>query len=311
MHFNRLENDLKHLTTLVENRTIYSANNSELNLFETHQEAYKVSLTFNEPIIACMIQGKKVMHLDNMPGFDFFPNQSVVLAPGKEMIIDFPEADLINPTRCLALALDQATIRETVAFFNSKTSIENDGSNSQWNLDRDHINSAYLDHNVEINILVNRLVTTFKATNHSKDALLELMIKELIVRLLQTKAKGSILQGLDGLFNNNRIAASTKYIREHLTEKLSIEDLAKRSYMSVSNFYKSFKNTIGESPVDYINAERIKFAKRLILSTNKQLADIAFLSGFNNVSYFNRQFKKQEHMTPNAYREVVRNKHYC
>lgn len=309
MKTNGFENDLNHLTTLVENRTIYSANNSELNLFETHQAAYKVSLTFQEPIIASMIQGKKVMHIDDMPGFDFFPDQSVVLAPGKEMIIDFPEADFTNPTRCLALALDPTTISETVAFFNSKTAIENDQTNNQWNLNRDPINPAYLDHTIEINGLINRLVTTFKANNQSKDALLELMIKELIVRLLQTKAKGSILQGLDGLFNTNRIAASTKYIREHLTEKLTIEELAKRSYMSVSNFYKSFKNTVGESPVDYINSERIKFAKHLIISTNKQLADIAFQSGFNNVSYFNRQFKKQEHMTPNAYREAVRNKH--
>lgn len=310
MNFNRTENNLKRLSTLVENRTIYAANNSELNLFETHEEAYKVSLTFQEPIIASMIEGKKVMHLDNMPSFDFFPDQSVVLAPGTEMIIDFPDADLAHPTRCLALALDSSTISETLAFFNSKTAIENDGTNDKWSLETDSVNSTHLAHNTEINLLVNRLVTTFKTANRSKDVLLELMVKELIIRLLQTKAKGSILQGLDGLFNNNRIAASVKFIRDHLTEKLSIEDLAKHSYMSVSNFYKSFKNTIGESPVDYINSERIKFAKQLIVSTDKQLADIAFLSGFNNVSYFNRQFKKQEHITPNAYREAARRRHY-
>jgi len=74
--------------------------------------------------------------------------------------------------------------------------------------------------------------------------------------------------------------------------------------MSSSHFHKQFKNTLGISPIDYVNSERIKFSKRLIAEDTKRLlSDIAFLSGFNSVSYFNRQFKKQELVAPSKYRK--------
>ena len=54
------------LTTLVENRTTYNAEFAELNIYETHKYAEKVSLTFDFPIIASMLTGKKIMHIDNL-----------------------------------------------------------------------------------------------------------------------------------------------------------------------------------------------------------------------------------------------------
>ena len=75
---------------MVENRTTYSADYAELNIYETHAYAEKVSLTFDFPIIASMLTGKKVMHIDGFDAFDFFPGESVVMPTNKEMIIDFP-----------------------------------------------------------------------------------------------------------------------------------------------------------------------------------------------------------------------------
>jgi len=292
------------LSTLVENRTVYSSENSELNIFETYQAAEKVHLKFDVPIIASMLTGKKIMHLDGMPAFDFFPGESVVLPPSQEMVIDFPLATLESPTQCLALAIEPAKISETIREFEGLVTV---GNEQKFNLDFD-VSSSHLDHNKDIDYLVGRLLTTFTNNSKSKDVLVDLMIKELIVRLLQTKAKQNILIGTGDLFNNNRIAHIVKYIREHLTEQISVDKLAGRACMSVSHFHKIFKNTLGESPVDYINFERIKFAKKLMANTNKKLSEIAFLSGFNNVSYFNRQFKKHEMISPSQYRRLLNSK---
>ena len=79
---NQHKNNRK-LTTLVENRTTYSADYAELNIYETHTFAEKVSLTFNYPIIASMLTGKKKMHIDGFEAFDFFPGESVVM-PAKK-----------------------------------------------------------------------------------------------------------------------------------------------------------------------------------------------------------------------------------
>ncbi|WP_225035783.1 AraC family transcriptional regulator N-terminal domain-containing protein [Winogradskyella sp. SM1960] len=289
------------LTTLVENRTTYNAEYAELNIYETHAIAEKVSLTFDFPIIASMLTGKKIMHLDGFESFDFFPGESVVMPTNKEMIIDFPIATKHKPTQCLALGIDAFKILEVVEKFNHNVAIDNENNN--WDLDK---TTSHLINNVAVNHLLERLTYTFTNSNKSKDALLDLMIQELIIRLLQTKAKSLIVNDTD-IFNDTRIGTVIKFIKENLTNKdITVDQLAKKAYMSTSHFHKQFKNTLGISPIDYINSEKIKFSKKLIkTSQNMRMSDIAFQSGFNNTSYFNRQFKKMEMMTPQQFKASI------
>jgi AraC-like DNA-binding protein len=282
------------LTTLVENKTTYNAEYAELNIYETHTFAEKVALKFDFPIIASMLTGQKVMHLKGMPAFDFYPGESVVMPANQEMIIDFPIATIDNPTQCLALGIDHAKINEVANHFNEKIKIQNEEEDFSLNEIPSHLT----------NYLVERLIHTFTQSNKSKDILLDLMIQELIVRLLQTKAKYSILNDKDGLLSDTRIGMVIKYIKNHLTEKnMSVEMLAKKAHMSSSHFHKKFKNTLGVSPIDYINSEKIKFAKKLIKDHhNLFISEIAYKAGFNNVSYFNRQFKKLEMITPHQFK---------
>ncbi|MEY8849188.1 AraC family transcriptional regulator [Psychroserpens sp. XS_ASV72] len=291
------------LTTLVENRTTYNAEYAELNIYETHVYAEKVSLTFDFPIIASMLTGKKIMHIDGFEAFDFFPGESVVMPTNKEMVIDFPLATQEQPTQCLALGIDASKIDEVVAKFNNHVAIENENNN--WNLDE---TASHLINNIDVNHLIERLTYTFTNNNKSKDVLLDLMIQELIVRLLQTKAKSLIINDPHQIFNDTRIGTVIKYIKENLTNKdLSVDVLAEKAYMSTSHFHKQFKNTLGVSPIDYINSEKIKFSKKLMKEhSGYRMSEIAFKSGFNNTSYFNRQFKKMEMMTPQQFKSSIK-----
>ena len=291
------------LNTLVENRTTYSAEYAELNIFETNVVSEKVSLTFDFPIIATMLTGRKRMHLEGKEAFDFIPGESVIMPTGKEMVIDFPIASIENPTQCLALGIDTMKISDVVETYNQSVSIENDNDN--WNLDASTI---HLTNNADINILVNRLVTTF--TNNcvrSKDVLLDLMIQELIIRLLQTKAKSIFCNGFNDLFNDTRIGFVINYIKKNLTNKdLTVDVLAEKACMSTSHFHKKFKATLGISPIDFVNSEKIKFAKKLIKKhSGYHMSEIAFKSGFNNTSYFNRQFKKNELITTQQFKKSI------
>tara|TARA_Y100000589_G_C27165875_1_gene634724 strand:- start:929 stop:1849 length:921 start_codon:yes stop_codon:yes gene_type:complete len=292
------------LTTLVENRTTYNAEYAELNIYETHAYAEKVSLTFGFPIIASMLTGKKIMHIDGFESFDFFPGESVVMPTNKEMVIDFPLATEEKPTQCLALGIDAFKIEEIVQKFNQNVAIENENNN--WDLDH---TASHLINNLDVNHLIERLTYTFTNNNKSKDVLLDLMIQELIVRLLQTKAKSLIINDTNNIFNDTRIGTVIKFIKDNLTNKdITVDQLAKKAYMSTSHFHKQFKNTLGVSPIDYINSEKIKFAKKLIKeSKDVRMSEIAFKSGFNNTSYFNRQFKKMEMMTPAQFKSSIAN----
>ena len=293
----------RNLTTLVENKSTYNSSYSELNIFETHAFAEKVSLQFDFPIIASMLTGKKIMHLKGVAPFEFFPGETVIIPSNEEMIIDFPLATRQDPTQCLALAIDPEKIKEITTTFNQEVQIEDENSN--WSLDNV---SSHLTNQPEVNHLVQRLVHTFTNNNKSKDAILDLMIKELIVRLLQTNAKQLLLKEGDTIFTDTRIGTVIKFIQNNLANQdITVDTLANEANMSSSHFHKQFKNTLGISPIDYVNSERIKFSKRLIAEDTKRLlSDIAFLSGFNSVSYFNRQFKKQELVAPSKYRKIIR-----
>lgn len=301
---NKHKNQRK-LTALVENHTIYNANSSELNIFETHTVAEKVSLEIDAPILASMITGKKIMHLEGMPSFNFFPGESVVLPRNKNMIIDFPEATADNPTQCLALAIDPFKIKEVSDLFNENTVIDFT-ENSSWNLDS---KSFHLDNTNGIQQLVGRLIYLFTEGNKSKDVFIDFTLKELIIRLLQTKARAALIKNTAACnLNDNRIAFAINYIKEHLTENISIDKLVEKTSLSKSYFFKVFKNTLGLSPIDYLTSERINFSKNLMKTTNFQVAEIAYKSGFSSPSYFSKLFKRHERITPGEFKKRISNK---
>lgn len=293
------------LTTLVENKTTYTSEYADLSIFETHKISTDIKLNFDDIIIASMLSGKKTMNIDNGEYFDFIPGESLIVPKNKDLIIDFPEASIKNPTQCLALTLEQAKVNEVVYNFNKSTTIERENNN--WNL-TDLF--SHLTNNTEIDFLVSRLTNTFIKNPSSKDVLLDLMIQELIIRLLQSNARQLIIKNTDGFFNDTRIGFTVKYIKEHLTEsELTLDKMASKACMSKSHFIKKFKNTLGVTPIDFLNSEKIKFAKNLIKNhPNERISNIAYKSGFNNVSYFNRLFKKTEMITPQQFKNTfVRN----
>ncbi len=291
------------ITTLIENKTSYSANSSQLNVFETFKSCSRVGLTFNQPVVVSMVMGKKVMHLEEKPRFDFYPGESVILPANKDMLIDFPDACLSSPTQCIALELERKSIVETVGLFNQKTVIEYDENKWDFNQSGSHLNN-----DESLNQLMFRIVQTFTSKQGSKDILIDLMVKELIVRLIQSESRHAILNSTQELQTNNRIAFVVSFIKENLHHDLSIQQLAEKAYMSESHFFRVFRNTMGCTPTAFINQERIKKAKELINSSNKSIQVISDMIGFNNVSYFNRIFKKIVNQSPGKYRASQKNK---
>lgn len=94
-----------------------------------------------------------------------------------------------------------------------------------------------------------------------------------------------------------------KYIENHYIDKITIEDIAREAGLSQSHFMKYFKNTMGTSFIDYLNEYRLTMASRLLVSSDSSILDIASEVGFENLSYFNRTFKKRFGMTPREYRK--------
>ncbi len=288
------------LELVVENRTAYTLDSAELNIYETHQAAKNVELTFENPVLASMIRGKKVMHLSNSPSFDFFPGESVIVPAHQTMKIDFPEAHLHNPTQCLALAISPNKIRTIVETLNERTPLVD--NQEGWQFTNDNF---YFTNEAAIHQLIGRLIYIFTENNAAKDYFANLVLQELIVRLMQTKARMVLTTNLQQLANTNRLAYAVKYVQENIHRNLTIKELADKACMSEPNFFRCFKQQYGITPVEYINQQRIQLATRLLYNTSYSISDICFACGYNHLNYFLKVFKKATGDTPANYRKKI------
>ncbi|MFN8303601.1 MAG: AraC family transcriptional regulator [Saprospiraceae bacterium] len=268
-------------------------------MYETKHLARQVELSFNYTVLASMLRGKKVMHLRDS-SFDFFPGESVVLPPGELMRIDFPEATADNPTQCLALTLDHDKINGVVDFLN-ETSPRAD-ERDEWRF-TDY--NFHFTNDIAVSQIIGRMIFLFTENHPAKDLFADFMLKELIIRLMQTEARHLLIDQNGAPKPDSRLAYVIQFIREHLREPLNIDLLSKKACMSQTHFFRCFKNELGISPVDFINAERIKFAQTLLRNPTRSVTDVCYASGFNNVTYFNKLFKRLSGRTPSEYRQQI------
>lgn len=287
----------KDLLSLIENRTTYTLGNCELNIFETHQEAEKISLVFDDLVLTTMIKGKKVMYLYDQPGFDYLPGESVIVAPHEVMKIDFPDATLDNPTECIALSISAQMIENTFSLLNE--TLPKNLSTDQWRLDTSYY---HLSNNEELSNIIHHFIRIgVNDVSKEKDIIASLALKELLIRLSQTQARDILEKTYKQSAGSNRLAYVVDYIKENIREELSIEQLSDKACLSKSHFSRSFKNELGLSPSAYILKERLKLAKKYLQSSKNQIQEVCFMSGFKNITYFIRAFKQEFGVTPKAF----------
>ena len=105
---------------------------------------------------------------------------------------------------------------------------------------------------------------------------------------------------------SKRIIAVKDYIAEHISENIYLDELAKIAGMNPTSFSRFFKIRTHKTVSDYITDIRISRAARDIIETNKNISEICYSAGFNNLSNFNRLFKSRKNMTPKEFREFYK-----
>ena len=102
--------------------------------------------------------------------------------------------------------------------------------------------------------------------------------------------------------NFDAIEKSMAYLHEHLTEDLTLADLAHVANMSETYYSSVFKKLNGTSPWGYITAKRIDMAKSCLAENTGTMLELALKCGFKNTANFNRTFKKHTGLTPSEYK---------
>lgn len=101
---------------------------------------------------------------------------------------------------------------------------------------------------------------------------------------------------------SERIDHSIVYIHKHLSEELSVEELARIEFLSPSRYRTLFKETLGISPIEYISQQRMRLACHLIEHGDLSLSQISEACGYSDRLYFQRVFKKYIGITPGGYK---------
>ena len=98
------------------------------------------------------------------------------------------------------------------------------------------------------------------------------------------------------------IAGLTRYVQEHLAEEISLSVLAEQFHLSSQYISQLFKSEIGVNFLAYLTNVRMEQAKKLLLSSDLPIAEVAERSGYGDYRVFTKVFKKSEGITPSQYR---------
>ena len=102
---------------------------------------------------------------------------------------------------------------------------------------------------------------------------------------------------------SQRVKKVHEYLMTHYPEVIRLSQVAKLAGMSEASFSRFFKLRTGKCFTDYLIDIRLGFAIRLLVDSEQTIAEICFKCGFNNISNFNRIFKKWKNCTPKEFRD--------
>ena len=108
--------------------------------------------------------------------------------------------------------------------------------------------------------------------------------------------------------STEQIKTVLNYIRKNYASRLTLADLADVLNLSPEHFCRLFHSITGKSPIDYLNYYRIECACELLSSSQKSITEVAYSCGFNDLSYFNRIFKRYKKVTPGHYQKTMLSK---
>ena len=101
------------------------------------------------------------------------------------------------------------------------------------------------------------------------------------------------------------VSQAKKYIRERFQERITLDEAAQAVNASTRHFCKVFKEATGITFTDYLARTRVEKAKHLLQNPHLRVSEIAFETGFDSISQFNRSFKRVAGMSPTQYRSEL------
>lgn len=281
----------RHLRQGLENTTRFHYGDFEIHIFETFQSSTKVQIQYDGLSISGMIRGHKIVHTPAESTLIFEPGTSLILPPGQIIFADFPDADQHNPVQCASILIPREKLQRQL----DNLDMLYPNSEEKWNFD---FSNYHFNNNSNLVRAFNELLQ-LTCVAEPNLILNDLLLKSFLVRIIN--AQKEYMQELNFLQLNSQVYLVKKYIKEHLTEAISMKDLTAVGNCSDRTLYRFFETYCKRSPGDYILHERMALARNLLLNPSHNVTDVAYRTGFSSISYFTKQFKLLNNCTPGEF----------
>jgi AraC-like DNA-binding protein len=128
-----------------------------------------------------------------------------------------------------------------------------------------------------------------------------LIVDEILYRLLCSDSAAAIRGAIAPAPDAIRILESMRFIEDHLSDKLSVGQLAKRAGMSASHYAHRFSSVVRISPKRFLREARLERARTLLMESGTRASQVATRLGFDSPAHFTREFKRRFGVTPSHY----------
>ncbi|KZE82531.1 two-component system response regulator [Paenibacillus elgii] len=102
------------------------------------------------------------------------------------------------------------------------------------------------------------------------------------------------------------IQKSIVYIKEHLDQSLSLQQVAKFVHLNPNHFSEVFKRETGLNYIEFVTLERMRRAAEILQESQAKISEVASRVGYEDIKYFSQQFKKHTGRTPSEFRQSVK-----
>ena len=251
-------------------------------------DAEQIGIFSKNDYVVHVLSGKKTYKTLNGE-WTLLPGQTLYLKKGAEIIHQYFDDEYCM----LGFFLSDDLIRETYQEVRAQVSLHPD---------RDPLTCTAIPVQASsfLEGYFHSMLHYFRGINRPPDHMLVLKLKELLITLMNSDAV------LTGYFRH--LAETDKPSLEQIMEKnfcfnLKLEDYAELSHRSLSSFKRDFIKIFDQPPGKWILQRRIRYAANLLHNSDMSVSQVAFESGFEDLSHFSRVFKKMMGINPTDYKK--------
>jgi AraC-like DNA-binding protein len=245
----------------------------------------------------CIVaQGRKAVTVDGQR-YVYDPFHYLVLASHLHFQAEILEASVTRPFLSFVLQIDPALVRQVSGDMLERRTTTFRSREAEAQAVKQACVSAL---DSDLLGVVLRFLHAIK-TGTDRRVLAPLYLQELVYRVLQREQYARLLVLAAAQAASNPVSAVLEYVRGHLSEPLTVADMADLVSLSPSAFAHLFRDVTGRSPYQFLKEMRLDRARELLVDGDLTVARISKDVGYASVSHFITEFRGRFGVTPRAY----------